>query len=234
MNRSILKALPFAAAFFSLALRAGWAADCNGNGVDDALDISRGTSQDCNLNSSPDECDLAPGAFSFELGPRYIPVLPDIDPSTVARFSFAVPELADLDADSDTDVVLPIGEVGLKDPHGISSRSVGFLAVYRNKGDGSLESPALYETGLDPRCMPPVDMDGDGHVDLVVRTTQSLSSQSLPAISVFLNRGDGTFAPRRTTVLPLPTYGYYSLLLQPRFRGGRGPAPEHLRGVPDP
>jgi hypothetical protein len=32
-------------------------ADCNGNGVDDATDISYGTSQDNNLNGIPDECD---------------------------------------------------------------------------------------------------------------------------------------------------------------------------------
>jgi hypothetical protein len=36
--------------------------DCNGNGVDDGLDISSGTSQDCNANGTPDECDvLVPG-----------------------------------------------------------------------------------------------------------------------------------------------------------------------------
>ncbi len=34
-------------------------ADCNGNGVEDALDITSGTSSDCDLNGIPDECDLA-------------------------------------------------------------------------------------------------------------------------------------------------------------------------------
>ncbi|MFN7019786.1 MAG: PQQ-dependent sugar dehydrogenase [Phycisphaerales bacterium] len=32
--------------------------DCNGNGIDDALDISNATSQDCNNNGVPDECDI--------------------------------------------------------------------------------------------------------------------------------------------------------------------------------
>lgn len=32
--------------------------DCNGNGVDDYLDIQNETSSDCNLNGRPDECDL--------------------------------------------------------------------------------------------------------------------------------------------------------------------------------
>ncbi len=35
--------------------------DCNGNGVDDAVDISSGTSLDCNGNGVPDECDLSSG-----------------------------------------------------------------------------------------------------------------------------------------------------------------------------
>ena len=35
--------------------------DCNGNGVDDAIDISTGTSADCNTNDVPDECDIADG-----------------------------------------------------------------------------------------------------------------------------------------------------------------------------
>jgi len=32
--------------------------DCNGNGVDDALDVASGTSFDCNFNGIPDECEL--------------------------------------------------------------------------------------------------------------------------------------------------------------------------------
>jgi len=37
------------------------AADCNMNGVGDALDIANGTSLDCNGNGFPDECDLSTG-----------------------------------------------------------------------------------------------------------------------------------------------------------------------------
>ena len=36
--------------------------DCNGNGIDDAIDIGMGTSQDCDGNDTPDECDIASGA----------------------------------------------------------------------------------------------------------------------------------------------------------------------------
>ncbi len=36
-------------------------ADCNGNGVDDRIDLAEGTSRDCNANKYPDECDIASG-----------------------------------------------------------------------------------------------------------------------------------------------------------------------------
>jgi len=35
--------------------------DCNGNGIDDEIDIQNGTSEDCNNNQIPDECDIADG-----------------------------------------------------------------------------------------------------------------------------------------------------------------------------
>lgn len=38
--------------------------DCNGNGVDDAVDISGGDSGDCNGNGIPDECDIAAGVLA--------------------------------------------------------------------------------------------------------------------------------------------------------------------------
>ena len=40
--------------------------DCNGNAVEDAMDITGGTSLDCNANGLPDECDLA---VSFAAAP---------------------------------------------------------------------------------------------------------------------------------------------------------------------
>jgi hypothetical protein len=35
--------------------------DCNNNGVEDSVDLARGTSRDCNENGIPDECDVADG-----------------------------------------------------------------------------------------------------------------------------------------------------------------------------
>ena len=38
-----------------------WGEDCNGNGVEDALDVGNGTSEDCNGNRVPDECEFPGG-----------------------------------------------------------------------------------------------------------------------------------------------------------------------------
>jgi len=46
--------------------------DCNGNNIDDAIDIANSTSQDCNNNAIPDECDIANGAEDFDGGPTGI------------------------------------------------------------------------------------------------------------------------------------------------------------------
>ena len=46
--------------------------DCNGNGVNDGLDISQGTSQDCNVNGVPDECDIS-SAYSADVNGNGIP-----------------------------------------------------------------------------------------------------------------------------------------------------------------
>ena len=42
--------------------------DCNGNGVEDSLDVIDGTSSDCNGNDLPDECDVANG-FAADTDP---------------------------------------------------------------------------------------------------------------------------------------------------------------------
>jgi glycerophosphoryl diester phosphodiesterase len=42
--------------------------DCNGNGADDALDISSGSSNDCDGNTVPDECDLGCGRLHDDDG----------------------------------------------------------------------------------------------------------------------------------------------------------------------
>src|SRR4030095_14280003 len=53
MNIRLIVAVSFLA-FTGIAR----AADCNGNTIQDALDVSSGTSKDCNGDGIPDECQL--------------------------------------------------------------------------------------------------------------------------------------------------------------------------------
>jgi len=59
--------------------------DCNGNEVDDAVDIASANSQDCNANEVPDECDLAQPFIFVDSGP----LSPVIDGTIL---SFTVPQ----------------------------------------------------------------------------------------------------------------------------------------------
>ncbi len=49
----------------SVLSASAWALDCNGNGVDDAVEISSHSAIDCNKNLIPDACDIAPQGVSF-------------------------------------------------------------------------------------------------------------------------------------------------------------------------
>jgi hypothetical protein len=63
--------------------------DCNGNGIDDPLDVSSGFAQDCNGNGRPDSCDLAFGSsrdsngngFLDECEPTLVSITPAVRPA---------------------------------------------------------------------------------------------------------------------------------------------------------
>ena len=59
----------------ALSILAGPLNDCNGNGVDDAIDIAFGFSWDINGNGIPDECELLTRAFCFCAAPTVAPCL---------------------------------------------------------------------------------------------------------------------------------------------------------------
>ena len=118
-------------------------ADCNGNGVDDRLDISNGHSEDCNGNNIPDECEgwpvwlsMGSDALAFEQPPRHLAA-------------------GDLDHDGDLDLVV-----------GQRSGVASSLSVILNQGGRTFEKAGNYVVGSDLCTLSLVDLNGDGLLDV--------------------------------------------------------------------
>lgn len=82
-------------------------------------------------------------------------------------------DIGDLDGDGDLDVVA----VGLD----------GKFSIFKNRGDGSFEEPALHVIGEDPRCIKLVDLDGDSDLDLIVANSLGHT------VFIYTNSGNGVF-----------------------------------------
>ena len=100
---------------------------------------------------------------------------------------------ADLDGDGDQD--LAVANVG-----------DDTVSVLRNRGDGNFTAQRKYATGTNrPGSIESGDLDGDGDLDLVSANAGGYkasrpNSPVLGTVSVFKNRGDGTFAAARNYV----------------------------------
>ena len=66
------------------------------------------------------------------------------------------------------------------------------MSVLLNNGDGTYAAKVDYETGHAPSSVTASDVNGDGKVDLIFADSDYWNS----AVSVFLNKGDGTFSPK--------------------------------------
>ncbi len=76
--------------------------------------------------------------------------------------------------------------------------NAGGVVVLRNQGDGIFAAPVTYEVGYkvgynDPSSVFPVDVDGDGAIDLITAHSGSYPDY-FGSVSVLRNQGDGTFA----------------------------------------
>jgi hypothetical protein len=92
-------------------------------------------------------------------------------------------DIGDLDGDGDLDVV----GVGLD----------GKFSIFKNRGDGSFEEPALHVIGEDPRCILLRDIDGDSDLDIIV--SNSLGH----TVFIYTNSGNGVFdAPSSSYEFP--------------------------------
>jgi hypothetical protein len=88
---------------------------------------------------------------------------------------------ADFDADGDLDLAAPDTHLG------------GFadsIWVFPNDGAGALGAPVLHPTDGDPEDLAPVDVDGDGAIDIV------LTKKYTTEVGVLLNAGSGGLRPR--------------------------------------
>lgn len=175
------------------------AADCNENGVDDTLDLRPGelrleaggtvvVSRGSGGRVLPADMDgdgtqdlivgltvfLNDGGGGFALASAPEGIL-------TSMASFAV---GDFDGDGDPDLA-----AGHRDP----STDVLFISTLLNDGAGTLSRPASSSPagpqGVRITAAAPGDLDGDGHLDLVITHEPPMG------LSVLFNRGDGTLDP---------------------------------------
>ena len=107
-----------------------------------------------------------------------------VDPSAIV--------LGDLDEDGlpDLAAVTPI-RICI-DP--LCTPESGNLSILLGRGDGTFGAPMEFEAGVAPNDIGVADLDGDGHLDLVV-TNPPLFGQTVTDVSILSGRGDGTVGP---------------------------------------
>ncbi|MFP5226504.1 MAG: beta strand repeat-containing protein [Acidobacteriota bacterium] len=81
-----------------------------------------------------------------------------------------------------------------------SANTTGALLVYLNQGSGSFAPPASLSPGYNPGPVTIGDLNGDGKLDIVVASTDQ--NYTAGTLSVYLGKGDGTFATPQTLQAP--------------------------------
>jgi hypothetical protein len=143
-------------------------ADMNGDGIEDLLVQAAGGGDDLSIY-------LGNGDGTFRLKAKY----------PVNGYPIAV-AAADLNGDGNTDVIVASSNGGL--------RSAGFVATYFGNGDGTVIAGGHYSAGPSPWAVAAADLNGDGHVDIVVGSDNSANFNNPNTLYVLLNKGNGTFS----------------------------------------
>jgi hypothetical protein len=102
---------------------------------------------------------------------------------------------ADLDGDGDLDIVSADGSTSETSEDGVTKTIPGeWLRILWNEGERSLEPRGL-ATGKGPQSVRAGDLDGDGDLDLAV--ADAGTNRAGETVSILINEGPGSFAPRR-------------------------------------
>lgn len=74
----------------------------------------------------------------------------------------------------------------------VANQADNTISIFQGNGDGTFRPPTMVSlpVGFQPACLAAGDLNGDGHIDLVVANTGNNT------FSVLLGNGDGTFRPR--------------------------------------
>ncbi len=120
------------------------AVDCNGNRVDDAMDLATSASEDCNGDGVPDECELG----MLELGLT----VPGLKQRGIPR-RVAV---HDFDGDGRSDLMsAALGPAG------------STIGIFFQDEDGVVGTPTYRRLGADTIDLVVADLDGNGFLDVV-------------------------------------------------------------------
>jgi len=71
--------------------------------------------------------------------------------------------------------------------------TAGNIMVFLNHGDGTFASPVRYGSTGHPWSITAGDLNGDGHVDLVVTKDNYAGASGKNTLAILLNNGDGSF-----------------------------------------
>jgi hypothetical protein len=116
------------------------------------------------------------GTFGFALPPAG-------GPQTLVGFGAYASVATDLNGDGKPDLAV----VNYQDSN---------VSVLFGAGDGTLAPAVSYATGENPLGIVAIDLNGDGKLDLVVADSPLNAVPAVGDVSVLLNLGNGTFAPR--------------------------------------